>query len=121
MTVSQDALLEAFPAASKIQAMFRGAKGKGFKERILANRQLTTMQMLKRTAKAFHGTSFRAYSLEIVKPQPTVKEVPKAILEEKPKTKWFRDPKSGYWVQIQKPTSITWGVVGEFRKKVMFY
>ena len=55
--------------------------------------------------KAFHGTTFRAYSLEIVKPQPTVSEVPKIILEEKPKTKWFRDPKTGYWVQVQKPTS----------------
>ena len=101
--------------------------------------------------KAFHGTTFRAYSLEIVKPQPTVSEVPKIILEEKPKTKWFRDPKTGYWVQVQKPTSqslarigvyglrtvrlyklsqksaikfyseLTWGVVGEFRKKLMFY
>ena len=57
------------------------------------------------TWKAFHGTTFRAYSLEIVKPQPTVKEVPKVILDEKPKTKWFRDPKTGYWVQVQKPTS----------------
>ena len=41
------------------------------------------------------------YSLEIVRPQPTVKEVPKTC---KPKTKWFRDPVTQYWVQIQKPT-----------------
>ena len=26
------------------------------------------------------------------------------LCDEKPKTKWFRDPKTGYWVQVQKPT-----------------
>jgi len=43
--------------------------------------------------------------LEIVKPQPSVKQLPAAIAEIKPQTKWFRDPQNGYWVQIQAPTS----------------
>ena len=44
------------------------------------------------------------YSLEIVKPQPTVSELPVHIAAKKPKTKWFRDPTTYYWVQIQVKT-----------------
>ena len=55
--------------------------------------------------KAFSGSTFKPYSLEIVKPQPTVKALPAAIAATKPQTKWFRDPSNGYWVQIQAPTS----------------
>ena len=33
------------------QKLFRGAKGKGFKDRILANRQMNAMQLLKKSAK----------------------------------------------------------------------
>ena len=55
--------------------------------------------------KAFSGSTFKPYSLEIVKPQPSVKQLPAAIAATKPQTKWFRDPQNGYWVQIQAPTS----------------
>jgi len=106
-------------AASKIQNLFR-MKGKGLKERILANRQLNALSMMKKAAKAFSGSTFKPYSLEIVKPQPTVKQLPAAIAATKPQTKWFRDPSNGYWVQIQAPTKETWGAIGEFRKVSIF-
>lgn len=38
-------------------------------------------------------------TLEIVKPQPTVTVKPPGI-----KTKWFRDPNHGYWVQMEVKT-----------------
>ena len=38
-------------------------------------------------------------TLEIVKPKPTVTVKPAGI-----KTKWFRDPNHGYWVQMQVET-----------------
>lgn len=106
-------------AASKIQNLFR-SKGKGLRERILANRKLNVMSMMKKAAKAFSGTTFKAYSLEIVKPQPSVKQLPAHIAATKPNTKWFRDPSNGYWVQIQTETKETWGAVGEFRKVSIF-
>lgn len=52
--------------------MFRGAKAKGgFRERILASRKMNVMQKMKMAAKAFSSgsSSFRRYSLEIVRPQ----------------------------------------------------
>ena len=38
-------------------------------------------------------------TLEIVKPQPTVTVKPAGV-----KTKWFRDPNHGYWVQLEVKT-----------------
>ena len=37
--------------------------------------------------------------LQIRKPLPTIKTKPANI-----KTKWFRDPNSGYWIQLEVPT-----------------
>ena len=42
--------------------LFRGAKGKGFKDRILANRQMNAMQLLKKSAKE----SFIIQSISLV-------------------------------------------------------
>ena len=68
-------------------------------------------------------------TLEIVKPQPTVTAKPPGV-----KTKWFRDPNHGYWVQLEVKTrkryskilgypifsEDTWGEVGKFRRRSIF-
>jgi hypothetical protein len=42
----------------------------------------------------------RRTSLCVNRPIPTINFVPEGV-----KTKWFRDPNTGYWIQIEKPTS----------------
>ncbi|CAG5113721.1 Oidioi.mRNA.OKI2018_I69.chr2.g7811.t1.cds [Oikopleura dioica] len=71
-------------AALKIQGLFRGH----------LTRKLGKMKILAMMGVGVQKIRKNLMTLEIVKPQPTVTVKPAGV-----KTKWFRDPNHGYWVQ----------------------
>lgn len=92
-------------AALKIQGLFRGH----------LSRKLGKMKILAMMGVGVQKIRRNLMTLEIVKPQPTVTVKPPGI-----KTKWFRDPNHGYWVQMEIKTQDTWGEVGKFRRRSIF-
>jgi len=92
-------------AALKIQGLFRGH----------LSRKLGKMKILAMMGVGVQKIRRNLMTLEIVKPQPTVTTRPEGV-----KTKWFRDPNHGYWVQLEVKTQDTWGEVGKFRRRSIF-
>lgn len=92
-------------AALKIQGLFRGH----------LSRKLGKMKILAMMGVGVQKIRRNLMTLEIVKPLPTVTAKPAGV-----KTKWFRDPNHGYWVQLAVKTQETWGEVGKFRRRSIF-
>jgi len=95
---------ETHKAAVKIQSVFRGhLRRKMMKMKMMSQGLLAAVKLRK------------INSNEVRKPQPSIKEKPAHI-----KSKWFKDPNTNYWVQLEVKTEETWGKIGEFSKKTIF-